>query len=133
MTPLYMHLLYMTDLKSVLEEASLGHHYHIFREQEVDYRLFITMDNKDLADVGILDSSDRAQLLELITRLTAIEKGSSKESNSGGTVIAVQLVTKCIWNVDLNYSSIPSLTYNCLLYTSPSPRDATLSRMPSSA
>ena len=27
----------------------------------------------------------------------------------------------------------PSLTYTCLLYTSPSPRDATLSRMPSSA
>ena len=27
----------------------------------------------------------------------------------------------------------PSHTYNCLLYTSPSPRDATLSRMPSSA
>ena len=26
-----------------------------------------------------------------------------------------------------------SMTYNCLLYTSPSPRDATLSRMPSSA
>ena len=26
-----------------------------------------------------------------------------------------------------------SQTYNCLLYTSPSPRDATLSRMPSSA
>ena len=25
------------------------------------------------------------------------------------------------------------LTWNCLLYTSPSPRDATLSRMPSSA
>ena len=25
------------------------------------------------------------------------------------------------------------LVYNCLLYTSPSPRDATLSRMPSSA
>ena len=26
-----------------------------------------------------------------------------------------------------------ALVYNCLLYTSPSPRDATLSRMPSSA
>ena len=26
-----------------------------------------------------------------------------------------------------------SLLYSCLLYTSPSPRDATLSRMPSSA
>ena len=28
---------------------------------------------------------------------------------------------------------LKELTYNCLLYTSPSPRDATLSRMPSSA
>ena len=27
----------------------------------------------------------------------------------------------------------PPMTKNCLLYTSPSPRDATLSRMPSSA
>ena len=27
----------------------------------------------------------------------------------------------------------PNLLYSCLLYTSPSPRDATLSRMPSSA
>ena len=27
----------------------------------------------------------------------------------------------------------PGEIYNCLLYTSPSPRDATLSRMPSSA
>ena len=29
--------------------------------------------------------------------------------------------------------NIPHMTYTCLLYTSPSPRDATLSRMPSSA
>ena len=28
---------------------------------------------------------------------------------------------------------IAGITYRCLLYTSPSPRDATLSRMPSSA
>ena len=28
---------------------------------------------------------------------------------------------------------IPAVVYACLLYTSPSPRDATLSRMPSSA
>ena len=27
----------------------------------------------------------------------------------------------------------PKVTWSCLLYTSPSPRDATLSRMPSSA
>ena len=30
-------------------------------------------------------------------------------------------------------SDHPELIQNCLLYTSPSPRDATLSRMPSSA
>ena len=33
----------------------------------------------------------------------------------------------------LKYSSIESISSTCLLYTSPSPRDATLSRMPSSA
>ena len=33
----------------------------------------------------------------------------------------------------LTQAAAPALTENCLLYTSPSPRDATLSRMPSSA
>ena len=37
-------------------------------------------------------------------------------------------------DVGLSYSlSVSVLDYICLLYTSPSPRDATLSRMPSSA
>ena len=31
------------------------------------------------------------------------------------------------------FGDLLELPYNCLLYTSPSPRDATLSRMPSSA
>ena len=35
-------------------------------------------------------------------------------------------------NFDLKLPGIP-MAVNCLLYTSPSPRDATLSRMPSSA
>ena len=35
------------------------------------------------------------------------------------------------WEAPPKY--IDKLDYNCLLYTSPSPRDATLSRMPSSA
>ena len=34
---------------------------------------------------------------------------------------------------NLRYGSDGELTDHCLLYTSPSPRDATLSRMPSSA
>ena len=35
-----------------------------------------------------------------------------------------------IWTKPINQGELPE---NCLLYTSPSPRDATLSRMPSSA
>ena len=33
----------------------------------------------------------------------------------------------------INYDGVPRVTYSCLLYTSPSPRDRTRSRMPSSA
>ena len=36
-------------------------------------------------------------------------------------------------HVMLKESAVPTYAYSCLLYTSPSPRDATLSRMPSSA
>ena len=35
--------------------------------------------------------------------------------------------------IDLDFSDTDHLLISCLLYTSPSPRDATLSRMPSSA
>ena len=35
-------------------------------------------------------------------------------------------------SIDLDFVDMPAF-YSCLLYTSPSPRDATLSRMPSSA
>ena len=40
------------------------------------------------------------------------------------------------FNVDMLIDKLPTIDIdftNCLLYTSPSPRDATLSRMPSSA
>ena len=36
-------------------------------------------------------------------------------------------------NVNFNFTYIDNEVKSCLLYTSPSPRDATLSRMPSSA
>ena len=41
-----------------------------------------------------------------------------------------------VWSIDsIDYGNIPSLIQleSCLLYTSPSPRDRTRSRMPSSA
>ena len=40
---------------------------------------------------------------------------------------------KSIYGVDLNAFEYDTGFNTCLLYTSPSPRDATLSRMPSSA
>ena len=36
-------------------------------------------------------------------------------------------------NKQMIFADTPGMHINCLLYTSPSPRDATLSRMPSSA
>jgi len=44
-------------------------------------------------------------------------------------LVALQLVSRKRWYFGLN----DILPMTCLLYTSPSPRDATLSRMPSSA
>ena len=38
-----------------------------------------------------------------------------------------------VYDNALGYGKSPALILICLLYTSPSPRDATLSRMPSSA
>ena len=68
-------------MKQALEDASLGHHYPVFQEQEVDYQLFITMNDKDLAEMGILDSSDRARLLALIAKLTRSQKNTSNVSS----------------------------------------------------
>ena len=45
--------------------------------------------------------------------------------------IAVEVRLPQVWQSSLNLGAIPQNC--CLLYTSPSPRDATLSRMPSSA
>lgn len=75
-----LQILHHTDLKNVLEEAHLGHLYHIFREQEVDYQLFITMNDMDLAEMGILDSSDRVKLLTLVSKLTRSHKGTANGS-----------------------------------------------------
>ena len=45
-------------------------------------------------------------------------------------LISVLLSAQC---TDKRVNEITPILFNCLLYTSPSPRDATLSRMPSSA
>ena len=60
---------------------------------------------------------------------TAIERPGMKRlldyAESGDTVV--------VWRIDRLGRSLIDVLNTCLLYTSPSPRDATLSRMPSSA
>ena len=57
---------------------------------------------------------------------------SEEESNSGSIFIIEIPVSLSIFMIALWIGAAP-LHLGCLLYTSPSPRDATLSRMPSSA
>ena len=45
----------------------------------------------------------------------------------------IDFVNKLYETNTRNYFTYPYMYLGCLLYTSPSPRDATLSRMPSSA
>ena len=59
-----------------------------------------------------------------------------KFDSTGGFSIAKTVIVDELRNAkDINSLEIKNSEYtdSCLLYTSPSPRDATLSRMPSSA
>ena len=70
---------------------------------------------------GVIREQDRTQLASLLAGATTTENIHCALSNI----------------LDTNTLALPSarggLLSSCLLYTSPSPRDATLSRMPSSA
>ena len=57
---------------------------------------------------------------------------TTTQSNVDGTITVVQNQEQAT-NFGLNSSVTAETLGTCLLYTSPSPRDATLSRMPSSA
>ena len=65
----------------------------------------------------------------------SIETGKLAEQANGSVVVrygdVMMLVTVCA--AQSAREGVDFLPLTCLLYTSPSPRDATLSRMPSSA
>ena len=80
-------------------------------------------------------------LLALVTFLlaSAVTKRSAMQELRVGANHALGIYKTNLENEISNYESMPRLFAraplfkSCLLYTSPSPRDATLSRMPSSA
>ena len=55
------------------------------------------------------------------------------ETNDKGYSLIYNLPTQRATDVQLDHYSLPDPYMICLLYTSPSPRDGLLSRMPSSA
>ena len=72
--------------------------------------------------------NDRLPLLTLANHLT--DYPTPKNLNywwTFGGILTFCLITQIVTGLTL------AMHYICLLYTSPSPRDATLSRMPSSA
>ena len=50
-----------------------------------------------------------------------------------GWLTSVELTTACLNRIEETDGQLKAWVYVCLLYTSPSPRDRTRSRMPSSA
>ena len=65
---------------------------------------------------------------------TAIGLDALRDATSASSNVAVGSGALAKSNTDFNVAvGSNALANNCLLYTSPSPRDATLSRMPSSA
>ena len=85
------------------------------------------------AVIGAVDGAD------VVNTGSGYVKGDYIETSNGGRLepeIEDGRITGVSGIVDIGLGDIPELTAitkTCLLYTSPSPRDATLSRMPSSA
>ena len=70
----------------------------------------------------------------LANAIRALSMDAVQQANSGhpGAPMGMADIAETLWNGFLKHNpSNPD--WICLLYTSPSPRDATLSRMPSSA
>ncbi|GAB6027063.1 Ankyrin repeat and SAM domain-containing protein 3 [Chamberlinius hualienensis] len=57
------------DLKKLLNYYGLTHYYHLFEEQEIDFELFLTLNESDLVDLGIKNLGPRKKLLKLIQSL----------------------------------------------------------------
>ena len=70
-------------------------------------------------------------IISLLTTYSLAETGKFNASGAGSW--AVNVMDGGNGNMSITYDGNAGLSDNCLLYTSPSPRDRQKSRMPSSA
>ena len=76
------------------------------------------------ADGILLDEMSIQTIEKLVPELRQLSKNSNSKHVSQNIVIEVS---------GINPNNLSDYIFTCLLYTSPSPRDRTRSRMPSSA
>ena len=109
----------------------------------VDEAVRIALENKSAItnaekDVRIAQLSRNSSAALLLPSISA--SNSFRESTYGNSITAVSKsysggvnLSQSLFNFGGKVNSVRQSDNSCLLYTSPSPRDATLSRMPSSA
>ena len=106
------------------------------RQFRVNLQGTITGNQLVLDETFLYDDGEKASRVWVIDNLGRSEDGSFRyqgraddvEGQAEGRISGSGLN----WQYDVTLDMVGS-KMNCLLYTSPSPRDATLSRMPSSA
>lgn len=65
------------DVAGVLRQLSLQSYTPVFEENEVDMEAFLTLDDKDLCELGINESLARNDILSAITRISTRNRISS--------------------------------------------------------
>ena len=128
------------DIEKNVEKIASGSRIPSFSDNSVDSASVVRMTNKitalEQANRNVKNSQDLlitadtgiAQVRTIVERLKeiGIQSANDNISQEERTILSAEY-EQLIDEIDFVVST------TCLLYTSPSPRDATLSRMPSSA
>ena len=132
------------DVLIELDEEQRSDLLSAMTAEEIAEEVLENLDSDDAADVmGELPETKAEEVIGLLEdeeQASDIRDLLNYEDGSAGALMAKELVkvrgewtvTRAIREIRRQADELHQV-YTCLLYTSPSPRDATLSRMPSSA
>ena len=113
--PQYTRQRYNTTFRNVANDEQLGAALARYAMQQVKAKRIAVIDDRTAYGKGLVD--------EFVKN---VKRGGAA---SGSSIVSTQFTN----DKATDFSAILTAVKACLLYTSPSPRDATLSRMPSSA